>query len=107
TVPAVLSLSATCSRSVLLPIPGSPPISTSVPATIPPPSTRSNSVTSDGVRTSSCDSISAYVTASTSRSLNPLRDELLRVSARSSMSEFHSPHSGHLPNHFGLWCPQF
>ena len=34
---------ATCRSSVLLPIPGSPPISTIDPGTIPPPSTRSNS----------------------------------------------------------------
>ena len=37
-----------CMSSVLLPIPGSPPISVTEPATRPPPSTRSNSVISVG-----------------------------------------------------------
>ena len=35
--------SATCSNNVDLPIPGSPPMSTKLPGTIPPPNTRLNS----------------------------------------------------------------
>src|SRR6185369_1476453 len=104
-VPASLNLSATCSSSVLLPMPGSPPISTSVPGTMPPPRTRSNSVTPDGRRRSSCGSISVNATALTSRSLNPLlprRDGCVF----SSTNEFHSPHSGHLPSHLPERCPQ-
>ena len=41
--PAAPSASAACSSSVDLPIPGSPPSSTSDPPTSPPPSTRSSS----------------------------------------------------------------
>src|SRR6185503_19464072 len=88
-------------------MPGSPPMSTSVPGTIPPPSTRSNSVTPDGMRTSSCDSISVNATAVTSRSLKPFRPAVLRAGcAFSSTSEFHSPHSGHLPSHLPDVYPQ-
>ena len=37
-------LAAVCSKIVDLPIPGSPPIKTTEPATSPPPNTRSNSL---------------------------------------------------------------
>src|SRR6185503_9330949 len=88
-------------------MPGSPPMSTSVPGTIPPPRTRSNSVTPDGMRTSSCDSISVNATAVTSRSLKPFRPAVFRAGcAFSSTSEFHSPHSGHLPSHLPDVYPQ-
>src|SRR5215217_9375783 len=85
-------------------IPGSPPIKTSVPGTMPPPRTRSNSVTPEGMRTSSCDSISVNAMAEMSRCEKPVRRA---GCAFSSTSEFHSPHSGHLPNHFPDLCPQF
>jgi hypothetical protein len=49
--------------SVLLPTPGSPPISTSEPGTIPPPSTRSSSSIPTGSRSKSATSISASRTA--------------------------------------------
>ena len=45
--------------SVLFPIPGSPPISTSDPGTMPPPSTRSNSSMPEGTRDSSPESIAS------------------------------------------------
>src|SRR5687767_10473991 len=88
-------------------MPGSPPIRTSVPGTIPPPSTRSNSVTPEEILTSSCDSISEYAIAVTSRSFKELRAAPLVLRERSSTSEFHSPHSGHLPSHLPDLCPQF
>src|SRR5215213_6168166 len=89
-------------------MPGSPPIRTSVPGTMPPPSTRSNSVTPEGMRTSSCGSISVKGTAETSRSLKLLRPPARRVGCDfSSTREFHSPHSGHLPSHLPVECPQF
>jgi hypothetical protein len=50
-----------CSSSVLLPMPGSPPISTTPPGTMPPPSTRSSSSWPVGVRITSLASISASV----------------------------------------------
>ena len=46
-------LVAVCSKIVDLPIPGSPPINTTEPATSPPPSTRSNSLIPVGRRVSS------------------------------------------------------
>ncbi len=55
------SASSACSSSVDLPMPGSPPISTTPPATMPPPSTRSNSSMPVGWRSASVASISASV----------------------------------------------
>ncbi len=43
---------ATCSINVDLPMPGSPPNSTIEPGTMPPPSTRANSVMLNGQRSS-------------------------------------------------------
>src|ERR1700742_1774556 len=51
-------LSASCSIRVDLPMPGSPPISTSDPATMPPPSTRLNSLSGVSMRCSSLKVIS-------------------------------------------------
>ena len=94
--------------SVDLPMPGEPPRRTSEPGTRPPPSTRSNSpmpVSRRGRRS-----------AATSRSrmgragAGPLalgRPAPRRAAgARSSASEFHSPHAGQRPCHFGLVAPQ-
>jgi hypothetical protein len=55
------SVSAACKSSVLLPMPGSPPISVTPPGTMPPPSTRSNSSWPVGVRSTAAASISANV----------------------------------------------
>ncbi|CFW44741.1 Uncharacterised protein [Bordetella pertussis] len=52
------SEASACSSSVDLPMPGSPPISTTAPATSPPPSTRSNSSSPVGWRGVSRASIS-------------------------------------------------
>src|ERR1043165_5945433 len=48
-------------------MPGSPPMRMRLPGTMPPPSTRSNSVTPEETRASSCDSISPKRTGFTSR----------------------------------------
>ncbi len=48
----------TCNISVDFPIPGSPPTSTIEPGTIPPPSTRANSLIESGRRSSALPSIS-------------------------------------------------
>ena len=50
--------SATCNKSVLLPMPGSPPTRTIEPGTIPPPNTRANSPMESGQRSSTSPSIS-------------------------------------------------
>ncbi len=50
---------AICKVSVLLPMPGSPPINTIEPGTIPPPNTLANSSISSGTRSSLWPSISA------------------------------------------------
>ena len=55
------SASSACSSSVDLPMPGSPPISTTPPATMPPPSTRSSSSSPVGWRSTSLASISDSV----------------------------------------------
>jgi len=55
------SASSACSSSVLLPMPGSPPISTTAPSTMPPPSTRSSSSCPVGVRATSAASTSLSV----------------------------------------------
>ena len=54
-----------------------------------------------------CDSMSVKATAVTSRILNPFRTPPFRDACDfSSTSEFHSPHSGHLPSHLPDLCPQ-
>ncbi len=59
--PACDRVSSACSSSVDLPMPGSPPISTTPPATMPPPSTRSSSSMPVGWRSTSVASISESV----------------------------------------------
>src|SRR3982750_3129896 len=91
------------------PMPGDPPISTSEPATMPPPSTRSNSSIPDEVRASSCDSISLYETGEDDRKpkagIPPAACPATRN--RSSTIVFHSPQSVHCPAHLRDWLPQF
>src|SRR5687768_16741273 len=89
--------------SVDLPMPGSPPINTNDPGTIPPPKTRFNSA--------SCVTILVSLPASTSSIFTGLFCLCLKVSClhsflfascfcmTSSTSEFHVPHDGHLPCH--------
>ena len=61
--PWLASSAETCSSSVDLPMPGSPPMSTSEPGTMPPPSTRSNSSMPLRARSSAVSSICVSVLA--------------------------------------------
>ena len=102
--------SATCSNNVDLPIPGSPPISTKLPGTIPPPNTRLNSgseqinfgvfskVTSASNLGFTCDLV-LDLSFQTSAGC-------VFVSINSSTKVFHSSHEGHFPSHLGVECPQ-
>ena len=96
---------------MLLPIPGSPPISTSEPGTMPPPSTRSNSSMPDGTRDSSPESMASKgfgldgAGGSVVGSGRPLPGGGA-TSCRSSTKLFHSPQSGQRPSHFELSKPQ-
>ena len=89
--------------SVDLPIPGAPPISTTDPGTIPPPSTRSSSpipLASRGI-SGALTSPSATGTGT----LAPLRAGAARPRG-SSTSVFHSAHPGQRPCQRGSSCPQ-
>ena len=96
-----------CSERVLLPIPGSPPISTRDPFTMPPPSRRSTSALPSDTR-SSC-------VVDTSFSGIDLREApgtvivpaFLPVTTSCSTIVFHSPHAGHRPIHLEYSLPQW
>src|SRR5687768_8545853 len=99
---------ATCSRSVDLPMPGSPPMRMSEPGTMPPPSTKSNSSRSVAQRASDvlvispsgCDFVGVLPCAE-----GALFSFLLLVLS-SSTSVFHALHAGHCPCQRGLSLPQ-
>ena len=100
--------STACSNKVLLPMPGSPPISTTAPSTMPPPSTRSSSSCPVGVRAISAASISLSVATGWLRARAWKR--VLRVagpagSAIVSSSVFQALQCGHLPSHLALVPP--
>src|ERR1700759_4306369 len=104
-------LSASCSISVDLPIPGSPPINTSEPATIPPPKTRLNSLSGVSSRCSSSNVISDTGTGLLARLVVvdvafQLGTAVLAFSMISSANVFHCWHEGHFPNHLGDSKPQ-
>ena len=96
---------------MLLPMPGSPPISTIEPGTIPPPSTRSNSPIPDAMRGASLASITSQglgrdaAAPASCGSGRPLPGAGW-ASCRSSAKLFHSPQSGQRPSHFELSKPQ-
>lgn len=106
--PAASSREATCNSRVLFPMPGSPPTSTMLPGTIPPPRTKSNS--SSPVRHRG---VSAAVTApsATVRATVPAADlavVLLLVMTGvtiSSANVFHALQLSHRPAHFGASAP--
>ncbi len=89
--------------SVDFPMPGSPPMSTTEPGTIPPPSTRSNSPNPDGARFVLSGNI-WFSGWGTERSV-PGTAEGFDLTVLSSASVFHCPQSGHLPIHLGVVCP--
>src|SRR3990167_11360943 len=107
TIPASLPLPfdssairiAACRRSVLLPIPGSPEIKTKDPGTIPPPKTLSNSENPVDRR-----KLCSFLTSASLTKFPSICIPLilcLSDSAETSVStsEFHDPHSGHLPRY--------
>src|SRR5690606_4857902 len=96
-----------CSRMVDLPMPGSPPISTTDPSTRPPPSTRSSSPEAVEKRGTSSTLTSARVlicTCSPAQPARPLGVAAL-ASSRVSTRVFQAPHSPHCPAHFGKVAP--
>src|SRR5690606_21310314 len=91
-----------CSRMVDLPMPGSPPISTTEPSTRPPPSTRSNSPEAVEKRGTSSTLTSARVLRLAWSPAQPARPEggaapSMMVSTR----VFQAPQSPHWPAHLG------
>src|SRR4051812_25184351 len=104
---------AACNSKVDLPMPGSPPISTSDPGTTPPPSTRSNSSMPVERRAETSVSMSSYsrgpaVAASEYREVAlaaPAPAPADAGTARSSTIESHAPHSMQRPVHFAVCAP--
>ena len=94
---------------MLLPTPGSPPISTSAPRTMPPPSTRSNSSKPVG-RYASVSSGRAIMGCASRGLISvcppPRLGDCCTTPTASSCSVFHSPHSGQRPTQRGVICPQ-
>src|SRR5690606_31284969 len=109
--PAPAIFSATCSSNVLLPIPGSPPISVTEPATRPPPSIRSNSSIPVCRRVSASTStlLIGIGTARTIPAAPPRKiffpPPLTPVGTFSSTRLFHSPHAPHFPSQRGKLSP--
>ena len=117
--PRSSSRAATCSRSVDLPMPGSPPMSTMEPGTMPPPSTKSNSSIplrqrrSSEPDTSRSRGVTATVPPSPIATLPPSRRSAPAPfaaaalgAAISSTRVFHSPQLSHRPCHLGYSAPQ-
>src|SRR5437763_16815863 len=107
--PARASRLVACVRSVDLPIPGSPPTSSTEPRTKPPPVTRSSSAMPDGRRGASW-LLPVKVSSANSRPLRLLRIETGIVVApvkSSSLSVFHSSQDSHLPCQRLYAAPQF
>jgi hypothetical protein len=100
------TLAATCSSSVDLPMPGSPPSSVTLPGTKPPPSTRSSSPCPEPKRTGrpSVDRASGAVVAGRGARVDVAPERAAGASRRSSV--FHSPQPGHWPCHLGESAPQ-
>src|SRR5688572_16255038 len=99
-----------CNSRVDLPMPGSPPTSTTAPSTRPPPSTRSNSPIPVDTRASSLwrTSFSAVTFGASILPIQPSRRALPAAfteaagSTTNSLNVFHAPHSPHWPCHL-LW----
>lgn len=105
-----------CSVRVDLPMPGSPPMSTRLPGTSPPPNTRLSSASRVSILGSSCAEISLSgigraspwcrlrwalrVWAAALAAIVPLSAAILI-----SLNVFHRPQLGHLPIHLGDSCP--
>src|ERR1700752_1464501 len=95
-----------CVSSVDLPMPGSPPTSSTEPRTKPPPVTRSSSAMPEDKRGASW----VFPDRLSSRNCRPLRLERTdpgTALASSSASVFHSPQASHLPCQRLYAAPQF
>src|SRR4249919_545730 len=96
------------SSNVDLPMPGSPPTSTTAPSTSPPPRTRSNSpIPVDTRACSLCrTSLSAVTVCTSTLPAHPSRRAATAGfpagASTISLSEFHAPQSAHCPCHL-LW----
>jgi hypothetical protein len=97
-----------CKRMVDLPMPGSPPISTTEPSTRPPPSTRSSSaelVEKRGI-SSTLTSASVLICACWPvQPARPLGAAAPPLSMTVSTRVFQAPHSPHCPAHLGKVAP--
>src|ERR1035437_1515839 len=104
--PARATLSAMESASVDFPTPGSPPIKTREPLTMPPPNTRSISSMPVLMRCSffTFMSASALILVSSKPRYSP--DFFLSITV-SSMYVLNSLHTGQRPSHLGDDAPQF
>ncbi len=96
-----------CRERVDLPIPGSPPISTSEPSTRPPPRMRSTSLLFSDMRFSTDELISASGIGLCPEPGTVISAPALffPVATVSSTIVFHSPHAGQRPIHLGLSFP--
>ncbi len=105
-----------CSSRVDLPMPGSPPTSTTAPGTSPPPSTRSSSPMPVDTRASSVR-VTSLSTVTFGGSTLPAQPERRAAagappfpaagSTTNSDSVFHSPHSAHWPCHLEWSAPHW
>ncbi|RMU66769.1 hypothetical protein ALP24_04115 [Pseudomonas syringae pv. aptata] len=101
-------LHSVCKRTVDLPMPGSPPISTTEPSTRPPPSTLSSSVELVEKRGISSTLTSARVLICACEPVQPVRPvggAAAPLSIMVSTSVFQAPHSLHWPAHLGNVAP--
>src|SRR2546425_12318622 len=106
-IPACSRRAAHWSSSVDLPIPGSPPTSTTDPGTIPPPNTKSNSGRPVLHRSTLLLSTSESRTGGTLEgSAFPRSTFPTFRPTTSSTSVFHAPHASQRPPHFGCSAPQ-
>jgi hypothetical protein len=98
-------LLAGCSIKVDLPIPGSPPIKVTDPATNPPPSTRSSSADPVEMRGCSAEASAASEVGRSTR-LERLAAVVRDPADRTSVTNvFHSPHPAHCPCHLAEGVP--
>src|SRR6185312_1008835 len=105
--PARASRLVACVSSVDLPMPGSPPTSSTEPRTKPPPVTRSSSAIPEDRRGASW-LLPARLSSANVRPLRLARTDTGTLPlASSSASVFHSPQASHLPCQRLYAAPQF
>ena len=95
---------SSCSRMVLLPMPGSPPSRVTEPGTRPPPSTRSSSGMPVGCGWANCASTSPMGTARPPTAAEP-HARRRRRPLDVFHQLFHASHEPHRPAHFGVAVP--